>query len=307
MRLFDLVNEGWVLANDTNLYTTYKKSLSSLTVKDWDLIDNGDDFYAFRSNNIPTNFIENQGEKVDLDFNISGTDVYLTIRTLREFPNSLVLRNYTHLVYRLKNTNENKKRIILRYNNVSSSDQINNIIKRIKNCDAFYILKPNNSYTFFGFKNFSANVNINNSTSGSGIIFKPILPFSYRVVTSSPTFSDTSTPYTTLTAGTYTYEMNLFTNHFMVGAFVGGSSTSQVQLKIWHEYSTNGGSTWNIAQAFSLWSGTAYITTFFLPLTINFSEIITNRRLRYQALFNLLVHYFYIIDIDQPSGEIKLA
>lgn len=305
MRLFDLVNEGWVLDNDTNIFTSYRKNISSLTQKDWDLIENGDDFYAFRSNNIPINFIENQGEKVDLYFDISGIYVTLIIRTLQEFPNSSVLRNYTHLVYKLKNTNENKKRIILKYNNVPSSEQNNNIIKRIKDCVFINILRPDNTNTSLGFNNFSANVVINNSTSQSGIIFKPILPFSYSPI-SVPTFSDTSTPYTTLTAGTYTYNIHYLTSHFIVGAFY-GNRTAQVQLKIWHEYSTNGGSTWNIAQAFSLWSSSAYITTFFLPLTINFSASITNRRLRYQAINNLSVFYFYIITIEQPSGEIKIT
>jgi hypothetical protein len=211
MRLFDLVNEGWILDNDTNLYTAYKKQISSLTQKDWDLIENGDDFYAFRSNNIPTNFIENQGEKVnlhcDIYSDIDGIYVNLTIRTLQEFPNSSVLRNYTHLVYRLKNTNENKKKIILRYNNVPLSEQNNNIIKSIKDCKTIHILKPDNTYTSLFFNNFSANVDINNSTSGSGIIFKPILPFTYLRI-SIPTFSDTSTPYTTITAGTYTYNIH---------------------------------------------------------------------------------------------------
>lgn len=306
MRLFDLVNEGWILDNDTNLYTAYRKSLSSLTQKDWELIEKGDDFYAFRSNNIPTNFIENQGEKVDLYFSISGIYAYLTIKTLREFPNSSVLRNYTHLVYRLKNTNENKKSIILRYNNVPSSDQRNKIIKSIKDCSAIHILKPDDSNISLGFNNFSANVDIDNSTSESGIKFKPILPFT-DIAIYIPTFSNTSTPYTTISAGTYTYNIDLLRPHFIVGAFVGSSSLSQVQLKIWHEYSTNNGSTWTIAQAFSLWSNSSFITTFFLPLTFDFTGIMTNRRLRYQALYNLLVHYFYIITIDQPSGEIKLA
>lgn len=306
MRLFDLVKEGWILVDNTNLYTVYRKQISSLTQKDWDLIENGDDFYAFRSNNIPTNFIENQGEKVNLYFDIVGIYVDLTIRTLQEFPNSSVLSNYTHLVYRLKNTNENKKNIILRYNNVPSSEQINNIIKSIKDCKGINILKPNNSNIYLGFNNFSANVDINNSTSGSGIKFKPILPFSYTPIY-VPTFSDTSAPYTSLTAGTYTYNIHYLTSHFIVGAFSGSNSTSQVQLKIWHEYSTDGGSTWNIAQAFSFWSSSGYITTFFLPLTLNFSAIITNRRLRYQALYNLSVHYFYIITIEQPSGEIRLT
>lgn len=304
MRLFDLVNEGWVLNNDTNIFTSYRKNISSLTQKDWDLIENGDDFYAFSSNNIPTNFIENQGEKVDLYVNISGTYVYLTIRTLREFPNSIVNKNYTHLVYRLKNTNENKKKIILTYNNVPSGNQLHNIIKSIKDCKGIYILRPNNSYASFDFDNFSANVVINNFVSGSGIIFRPILPFSYTGIY-FPTFSDTSTPYTSITAGTYTYSMNFFTPHFIVGAFV-GTNTSQVQLKIWHEYSADNGSTWNIAQVFSLWAASSFITTFFLPLTYNFGTIITNRRLRYQALSNLLMHYFYIITIEQPSGEIKI-
>jgi hypothetical protein len=144
-----------------------------------------------------------------------------------------------------------------------------------------------------------------NSGTNPYIQISPFLAHSFTGI-NTPTFSDTNTPYTTINTGTYTFNLDLFKPHYLVGAFVGGNATAQVHLKIHHETSSNGGATWNILQSFSLWGGSSFMTTFFLPLTIDINSVITNRRIRYETLQSIYLHYFYVIYLDQASGNVRI-
>ncbi len=299
MRLIDLIQEGWSKFSDSLQTTEYRKNFNNLTSKDIELLLYGTDIYAFRNDNIPNNFVENQGEKVNITIATAGGDIRLRIEGMNYFPTATENKNYTHLVYKISSD------LISRdlFTRISLTDTPNLDTKRflfaknltyISNTTLRNISIPTQGVLF--------------TSTGGGTPYIQISPFLAHSFTgiNTPTFSDTSTPYTTINTGTYTFNLDLFKPHYLVGAFVGGNATSQAALRIHHETSSNNGATWNILQSFSLWAASSYITTFFLPLTVNINSVITNRRIRYQALTNITLHYFYVIYLDQASGNVRI-
>ncbi len=302
MRLLSLIQEGWSKFSDSLQTTEYRKNFNNLTSKDMELLLYGTDIYAFRNNNIPSNFIENQGEKVNITIATAGSDIRLRIEGMNYFPTATENKNYTHLVYKISSD------LISRdlFTRISLTDTPNLDTKRF--LFAKNLTYISNNTTLRNISNIPTQGVLFTSTGGATpyIQISPFITHYFQTITLSPTFSDTSTPYTTINAGTYTINLDLFKPHYLVGAFVGGVSSAQVYLKIHHEISSNNGATWNILQSFSLFGNTTYITTFFLPLTVDINSVITNRRIRYQTLQSIYLHYFYVINLDQASGNVRI-
>lgn len=301
MEIFDLVAEGWTKVSQGLNYTTYSKPLSSLTQKDLDLFKYTDEVRAFENNNIPSNFTEEVGDRVSFTYSFNTSNISLDInKRLSSGINSN--KNYTHLVYKKRDVIKNDSEIVL-----SHSVEVGGEALSITNLTpAFVWVLNRNNNTFKSITKIVGNFVERNDLNPSRVTFKPLIPITNTNLY-NPSFSDTSTPYTIVNAGTYTFELDLLIPHFVCGFFSGTNATSQVQLKLYHEFSSDNGTTWTTLQSFSVWNTSSYVSSFIFPLVYSSPDNpITNRRLRMVAVYNLYMHYLYVINISQPSGNINI-
>lgn len=300
MEIFDLVTEGWTLVSQGLNYTTYSKPLSSLTQKDLDLFKYADEVRAFENNNIPSNFTEEVGDRVYFTYGFNTSNITLIInKRLSSGINSN--KNYTHLVYKKRDVTKNDSEIVLshRVEVGGNPSSITNLTPAF----VWVLNRNNNTFKSIPTK-IVGNFEERNDLNPSRVIVKPLIPITNTNLYNQA-FTDTSTPYTTVNAGTYNFTLDLLTPHFVCGFFAGSNTTAQVQLKLYHEFSSDNGTTWTTLQSFSVWNSPVYISSFIFPLIYDISgNPITNRRLRMVAVYKLDMHYLYVINIKQPSGNI---
>lgn len=302
MEIFDLVAEGWTKVSQGLNYTTYSKPLSSLTQKDLDLFKYADEVRAFENNDIPSNFTEEVGDRVYFTYNFSSSNISLAInKRLSSGINSN--KNYTHLVYKKRDVIKNDSEIVLSHRTELGGKNLS--ITNLTPAFVWVLNRNNNTFKSITTK-IVGNFEERNDLNPSKVILKPLIPIT-NTNFYNQAFSDTTTPYTTVNAGTYTFTLDLLTPHFVCGFFVGTNTTAQVQLKLYHEFSSDNGTTWTTLQSFSVWNSSVYVSSFIFPLVYTSpGNPITNRRLRMVAVYKLTMHYLYVINISQPSGNINI-